>query len=298
MLASPRHGVAESDLDLRAVALATDRLATESLELMLERERRLIVVATRVRQASAELCQGEHAPVLGVQVMAAADLPWAHLAPAVRLFGVDDRLRVVWVLPEGPVARAGVRTGDAILAVDGRPVAVESELLETRALPGASALEFGLLRDGRELPVRIDYVPGCYFQPRLALGDVENASADRFEREIRVYSGLLRVVDSDDELAFVVAHEIGHAVLGHIGGSAPKKEADADYFATYLVARAGYDPEGGSRFFRRVASKPGTLVRTTHPSFPERRLAVEQAVREIAARRSASQDLVPAGLLP
>ncbi len=271
---------AERELDLVEVSLETDRLATESLELMLERERRLISVSTRVRQASAALCRGEHAPILGVQLIRAPDLPAALIGPAARQHRLDDRLRVIWTLPGSPAERAGVQPGDAVVSLDGRGVEVESDLMEARAPAGATSL---------------DFVPGCYFEPALSFGG-PGASVNRFERRIVVTSGLLRQVESDDQLAFIIAHEIGHALLRHVGGSRPDKEASADYFAAYLAARAHFDPAAGAEYFSRfTAHNPGALVTSTHPSSPERSLAVLRAVREIQEKRRAGLDLIPEG---
>src|SRR5262245_5749837 len=60
------------------------------------------------------------------------------------------------VVPESPAARAGLRRGDIVLAVDGEPVA-DSRRLTLRisqAAPG-TAVELKLLRDGREQNVRV-----------------------------------------------------------------------------------------------------------------------------------------------
>ncbi len=57
--------------------------------------------------------------------------------------------------------------------------------------------------------------------------------------------GLILSLKSEDELAFVTAHEIAHQELGHttvISEPAGEKvEFDADRFAASTIARAGYD---------------------------------------------------------
>jgi beta-barrel assembly-enhancing protease len=98
--------------------------------------------------------------------------------------------------------------------------------------------------------------------------------------------------DSDDELAFTVAHEMGHVVQGHAarrfltdailralagrtrlavprgGGQAlialltqlleknysQGQETEADRFAVHLTASAGFDPAAASAFLRRLAT--------------------------------------------
>lgn len=59
--------------------------------------------------------------------------------------------------------------------------------------------------------------------------------------------------DSDSELAFVIAHELGHIIQGHGTGSGPvylifnkDPEWDADQWGLWLSLAAGYDPYGGT----------------------------------------------------
>jgi predicted Zn-dependent protease len=106
----------------------------------------------------------------------------------------------------------------------------------------------------------------------------------------------MRDARSDDEIAAVVGHELGHKVLGHTG-STPDAEADADYFGLYLCARSGYDPGAGAEYWRRrPRTAPWSLLEGgTHPSAPKRVLAAQRAIQEIAAKRAAGRPLVPEG---
>ena len=103
--------------------------------------------------------------------------------------------------------------------------------------------------------------------------------------------GLLRDCRSEDELAGVLAHEIGHIVY-------PDKTADqtsdlqaqhsreykADQFAIGLMKKAGYDPEAMSRLcwrWARYQLKTGDRLifndkRSTHPSLLKRVSAINR----------------------
>jgi len=64
---------------------------------------------------------------------------------------------------------------------------------------------------------------------------------------ILISRGLVLSLASEDELAFVIAHEIAHQELAHTAMASPgpideKVEYDADKFAAGIMARAGYDP--------------------------------------------------------
>lgn len=75
---------------------------------------------------------------------------------------------------------------------------------------------------------------------------------------ILISRGLVLSLKSEDELAFVTAHEIAHQELGHTavvseGAQGEKVEYEADRFAASTMARAGYDPWQGLRAIQHAA---------------------------------------------
>ena len=288
--AAPAH--ADGELDPVAVSLETDRLSDESFVEMIARERRMIEISTRVRRAGVELCPNRIAPILGLQVISVDGLPLAYVNAAIRHYGASFDLSVVWVVPGSAAERAGLLPGDVIRSVDGYPIKLENALNERRAADGAKSLRFAIERAGEKREVDVPYEPGCYVQPELVLNTAWNAAA--VGRRVVVFSELIRAAKNDDEIAAIVGHELGHKVLGH-SGSSPDAEADADYFGLYLSARAGYSPEAGAEVWRRRArSEPWNLVgSSTHPSAPQRALAAQRAIAEIAAKRAAGAPLIP-----
>lgn len=130
-----------------------------------------------------------------------------------------------------------------------------------------------------------------------------------------------------DEIAFVLGHETGHHIADHIakgqsqamtgalvlgtlatlgnaseqtvsdmmrigaslGGRAYSQsyELEADTLGAYIAARAGFDPERGSRIFTRpaLASEGGLL--STHPASAQRQAAVAATNAEIRRQQAA-----------
>jgi hypothetical protein len=77
----------------------------------------------------------------------------------------------------------------------------------------------------------------------------------RKPNQIIVTSGLLSLVRSDDELAFVVGHEMGHlqaAADAALTGGVVHEEIQADLFAISLARAGGYDPTAGARLMGRI----------------------------------------------
>ena len=107
-----------------------------------------------------------------------------------------------------------------------------------------------------------------------------NAAAQRTRNTIIVNRGVLLLVQNDDELAFVIAHEIGHILVGQMkkveleealeklsqeSGGAIKNEqmADelmADVIGVMLMHKAGFDSDASVKFFRHLIAERGTLV--------------------------------------
>lgn len=63
----------------------------------------------------------------------------------------DNTLRVIAPIDDTPAARAGIRSGDVIVAIDGKPISAEDGMAPLRGAPGSS-LVLTLQRDGRPAP--------------------------------------------------------------------------------------------------------------------------------------------------
>lgn len=161
---------------------------------------------------------------------------------------------------------------------------------------------------------------GCGFRVAYDPATAANAYASG-QGNVAVTAGMLRLVDNDDELAAVLAHEFGHHIANHItraqtrttvgalagavvgsyaglgdlsdiGGQVGRltyskaDEREADYLAAYITARAGYDLDRAEGIWTKLAASGGGGMTAglldTHPAGPERLAAWEAAKREIA----------------
>ncbi|MEZ5690806.1 MAG: M48 family metallopeptidase [Rickettsiales bacterium] len=78
---------------------------------------------------------------------------------------------------------------------------------------------------------------GCYYYFRMSRGEEINSHADG--KNIVIYSGMMRFVENDDELAVVMAHEFVHNLMGHV--SAQQNNATIGLvLGTVLDAVASY----------------------------------------------------------
>lgn len=101
------------------------------------------------------------------------------------------------------------------------------------------------------------------------------------------------------DLAVAVTTGVKSGIFQEVAGRVFSQayEAEADYARLYLVARTGYDVTESPKFWRRMAVEhPGSIkggFLATHPSTPERFLAIEQTTREIEEKRRQSLPLIP-----
>ncbi len=72
-------------------------------------------------------------------------------------------------------------------------------------------------------------------------------------------------------------------------------EQEADYVGLYFMALAGYEIDNAANFWRRMAiQNPESItMKTSHPTTPERFLAIEHAVDEIKNKKQAGLPLEP-----
>ena len=100
------------------------------------------------------------------------------------------------------------------------------------------------------------------FSAKLIISNSSYPSASILKDEITLSQGLLHLASADSEIAFVLAHEIGHSLLGHehtsmlLGsGQAVQDEKEADRLALALLQASGYDPGASTLILGRIADK-------------------------------------------
>ena len=144
---------------------------------------------------------------------------------------------------------------------------------------------------------------------------------DRAGRPIIILTlSLVAILESEDELAFVLGHEAGHHIARHIpqqresaaegarvfgesamaGGASARDirraaqlgatvgartysqsaELEADAIGTVIAFRAGYDPVAGAQLFSRLPD-PGMRFLSTHPPNAERMRVVRRTVARL-----------------
>lgn len=118
-----------------------------------------------------------------------------------------------------------------------------------------------------------------YYSPRQNV----NATTQLSAKQITLYKGILPFVDSDDELAAILAHEIAHGVDAHRGlwrrimmsAHSQVFEFNADQKGVDYMVTAGYNPVALIVILNKIASEPNWFERSsTHPEGSARLVAL------------------------
>lgn len=248
-------------------------------------------------------------------------------------YQVSDDLAFTFITPGGPVDAAGGKTGDRIFRIDGvEPRSHSAKEMLASAVQSGRPFSLAVLRPaGTQLvPVNLVVRPelSCSYGIKYREGPAINAFADG--AAVYITAGMLRFTETDNELAIVLAHELGHNVQRHIDAARSNAalgsvfdilaaaygvntrgafaqmgrqaysqdfEAEADTWGVYAMARAGLPIDGVPHFWRRMAAEnPGSIdgsYGSTHPSPPERFLGLEHNVREIQTLKAKGAPLHP-----
>lgn len=239
--------------------------------------------------------------------------------------GAGSSVSVAYVHPRLPAASAGLRLADQLISVNERTVrgirAEEvSQWIRRMTIARIQPLQLEVARGGSRQIVHLWAVPACQFSVQLLETNQINGIADG--KHVGVTAGAMRFVRSDDELAWLLAHEIAHNLLNHsqnvrlramlnafLGattGASPEAsvpserrslEAQADYVGAFIMARAGYDVQAIKQFWRRMESlrsrKNTSEMDVSHPTTDERLASFEITLKEIQEKRDRGETLQP-----
>lgn len=295
------------------LAAAAPSVDSASLKALGAADARLVAIGRRLARGGAGLCAGtvsnpgwtiedaeQYAPELRDEVRAA--------------LGLGRNPTIVAVEPGSAAARAGVQVGDELVSVGGHslPAAsggaarVRQAAIEMALAHGATQLT--VIRNGRPVLVQITPEPGCSSEFLIGRDHgLRAASSDGLR--VTVSAEIVDFAASDDELALVLAHEFAHNILGHNKGYPPQRiagadrsgkgtrnhEREADRWALYLMARAGYDMSVAPGFWRRWGPKTGfgLLSDGSHPDWRDRATRAEAEIARIRTEQAAGRLPVP-----
>lgn len=252
-----------------------------------EPDYRVATIGYRIATAAPALCP-KQGPIGGLTFHHLSDYEPGD-RPEMAAQGLDRGPGVLTVVDGSPADLAGLHAGDVLLAVNGiafpSPAAIltgkdrrnrrartdSSETLFQDQLARGPAL-LSVLRGGQTLSLTLTPRTGCLFRIRLAYTSQQRAVAA--SPYILITSALVELANNDDELAFLIAHEMAHVALDHgtqlkarniprtgavrgfgkNGEFVRRTEDEADQLGGRLMMAAGYDLPRGVLILPRMGS--------------------------------------------
>lgn len=273
------------------------KLREAAFDLAAKREHRIFRIGERLRASGLDLCPDEQRLIWGITTITERERVNLSFVSWKSRRKTKRDVEVLTVDDGSPASRAGLQVGDVVVELDGKPLRTSSDLYRRLDRPKRSEIPVLVRRGAQELEVQMPLELGCFTGAGLWLSDQVNAY--KTHHGIYITSGMIRFATSDDEIAILLGHELGHGILQT--GSKPHFEADADYIGLYLAARAGFEISAAPEFWKRIALRnPYVLTDSrnsgfrSHPRSAGRALALESTIQEIQAKLHDDLPLDPA----
>jgi hypothetical protein len=304
----------------------------KELRELIAQQDRLYRVAAPLLTTNAQLCRGNARNLLGFTAKNRYSFPIEY-ADTARGLGYDDRLQVTEVLPGSGAEQAGIQAGDLLMTVAGKPMPQgtdaerQAAVLLSPLVVKKAPIGLGIQRDGRQREVSVPLTFACAFS--IELGNADNVNTYADGRRVLITRGMLKFAQTDEELAYLIAKDMAHNILGHAirqrmvstiaevidnlllphpdptttAGTAGIRvypqdlDAAADTLSLYLLARAGYGIDHVPAFWKRLADQyPASVTNgytALHPSTAYRLAMIEKVTQIVKAKQQAGKPLMP-----
>ncbi|MXW07070.1 MAG: M48 family metalloprotease [Gammaproteobacteria bacterium] len=319
--------------DVREALQEQHKLA---IELYLKRLVDVNKLMLPILRANNEICGPVSGHRIGVSILTKRMFPPNIRRVAEEEFGIGSR-PVIYLIPDTPAANSSLQNGDRLYQINDKKIGDNPWSHGTAhntlkdALKKGDPITLTVMRRGshEQIVEVLEPEPMCMSFVYLLQDGSPNAYADG--DDIFVFTGMIKEVESDNEMQVVLGHELAHNAMSHIAktggiglaGSildvilgdegdeddeglfadlamiafSPAFEREADYVGLYMIARAGLDTQNASAFWKRLSVEyPGENQRTllsTHPIHAERFVNLDKAHEEIVKKIAAKEPLIP-----
>jgi len=236
---------------------------------------RLETIAAPLLLANSALCPKTERS-LGLTVHTITDYPENLQPVAQHLLGVSNRLSIRTVRTGSPADEAGLKAGDTFIRIAGnympRGGTVQRFYAAVTEVPfQKDTVSLTVSRGQERIETFVKPETICGYPVNVYFSEEINGHTDG--EQVLITSQLMRTVPDNVNLALIIAHEMGHAIAGHVDEDKSKAlELKADRMALVLMERAGYDINAAISYWQRANHPHADFQRSskTHPSIAER----------------------------
>ena len=195
-----------------------------AFKMNVKRNKQLHRVYSPLRIRGAEFCGDSLKYILGFLPIEAKSFQPEYREIAKRVLDLHDGLKIFSVGPGSPAWGAGIRENDVIIDSAPGKVAFQSspawstfsyqDLKKVIERARGGVISLLIQRDEKIFTAHTTPVPACSYSIKLIHKPNVNAMSNG--KTIYVTTAMVRFLESDDELAMILGHELAHTALGHI----------------------------------------------------------------------------------
>ncbi len=208
-------------------------------------------IASKIRLAGTSICESQTTLMLGLKYWNIHDFLPEDESIARNKYQLGAGLKILNVASESPAEKAGFKIGDELLTINdliitgGKNAKKDFAKQLDEFKKTSKPLAIKVRRDSEEKVLSITPVKACKSDIELIFDNSVNAFADG--TNILIAKGMMNFVQSDEEIALVISHELAHNVMSHI--DAKKTNAGLGMAIGLLLdlgaAVAGVNTQGG-----------------------------------------------------
>jgi len=301
-----------------------------ALETFYKRLEKLNNFAWPILSSSKPFCKSDTKYDIGIIAISLDDLRTELRQAAKEKIGISKELKILFLIKNSPSFNTDLRKGDIIREIKSKNFKWTNEDINKNIRLrnfNADTIRITIDRDGQILSYNITPALICNYGIILSQNNNLNAYADG--RNIFVTQGMMRFIEEDKELQFILSHELVHnsenhiskrvnnsilgtildiaassagvntrGTFGNIGAQMYSQdfEREADYISMYILALAEIDTRGVENFWRRLsAENPRSIdsYNSSHPTSPERWANIAATRKEIEYKINNNIELVP-----
>ncbi len=274
---------------------------TQFEEVLTEYQRmndRLERVSAPLRLANAHLCPHVFRDP-GFTAHALADYPERLQGVAEAVMGLKpDGIYVRSVRRDSPADAADIEIGDRVVRLNGQYVLGGRTMKQFYAALSRGA--FGGMKtrmtlrtpQGQDYETSLRSDTACDYPASVFFSQEINGHTDG--EDVFITSALMQAVPDDVNLALIVAHEMAHAIAGHIDETPSQAlELEADRMALVLMENAGYDIDAAIAYWAEASHPHRDLQDNSesHPSITARFENFKKERARISDIRARGEDL-------
>ena len=279
--------------------------------------RKLHDIAWPIMISNLDRCQNSKINAFGLMIAHLEDIPSSLASSFYAASPINSLINskadlpmIVSVAKDSPADRAKIIEGDLIISINNSIVSYKNykRLLDDAAIQGS--LKIRIKRLEEEIIYELESKLICGYPVQAMISPIPNAYADG--SKIYITIATLDFVKDDQEIAFLIAHELAHNIY-HFKGEAlyesqgnplaieekpslqkitdllifqtEEKETEADLYGVEFAIKAGIAQDKVANYFRRLTIYMPQLMKNSffrmHPGNAKRVADIERKLKEL-----------------